>query len=796
MILKQTISLMVYCAFVTLSPAEVKLVSSGAPINTIYVSQDGADHADMMSVASDLIYHIEKMTGQRMNLVSVKEPQEVQDTGIILGSLASQFGLTLPETKFRDSVRLKADGKRLLILGESARATTNGVYVLLEKLGCEWTMPGKLGEVIPRSATVDIPEMDITETPGFPERKLWYTGGKSINTAEELADFEVWNRRQKIGVSESYPQLGVGHIWQEFIKRHKADFDADPTMYALIRQPDGSLVRKGPQLEPGHPKVIDLFIQDIRDEYAKNGWPKTHVAAFGVGPADGYGFSISPEFVANGSGLMDPLAGSPDVTDNLVLLANTILERIGTEYPNLSLGFYSYSVHETFPQRYKPHARLNQIFAPINFSRYQSINSTNSKSWPFYRKVVEDWSAVSKEHGSMLSYRGYNWNLAENMSPYSKLAIYADEIPWYHEKGFTSVNMEFVKAWAVTGPSDFLLAKLLWNPRADWKKVLHRYCEKAFGAGATPMEEYFVDLTNRQYSAGQEAGSYHALHLIFDQDFIALQEKRVGDAVAAASTPEEKARAAMFLGPLKQLSAFLKMREAIIRFDAESAAIQYKEMLDLWQSSYDEQSLSVSKYVPRYLERFWGAFIREFQVYSSSPYRIVYPFPDQLKTMLDPYNTGEKLGFQSADLNDADYIQTKTWSLPWDAQGLGAYRSGAVWYRIPFQRDDVTMKEPLGLFLGGVDDQAFVWLNGVLVGQSDAKFSAPSVFDLSGKARAGDNRLVIKVVRNSPANELGTGGIIRSSFLFTGPEIRLPEKKSDGKKLRVLPGGELGPAES
>jgi hypothetical protein len=50
------------------------------------------------------------------------------------------------------------------------------------------------------------------------------------------------------------------------------------------------------------------------------------------------------------------------------------------------------------------------------------------------------------------------------------------------------------------------------------------------------------------------------------------------------------------------------------------------------------------------------------------------------------------------------------------------------------------------------------------------------------------------VVRNSKANEIGLGGILRPSFLFTGP--RLENKAPQPVELRrVLPGGELGEIE-
>ena len=45
------------------------------------------------------------------------------------------------------------------------------------------------------------------------------------------------------------------------------------------------------------------------------------------------------------------------------------------------------------------------------------------------------------------------------------------------------------------------------------------------GAGAAPMERYFLRLTETQHNSGQEAGSYFAFHLMYDDAFVAAAQK-------------------------------------------------------------------------------------------------------------------------------------------------------------------------------------------------------------------------------------------------------------------------------
>jgi beta-galactosidase len=184
-------------------------------------------------------------------------------------------------------------------------------------------------------------------------------------------------------------------------------------------------------------------------------------------------------------------------------------------------------------------------------------------------------------------------------------------------------------------------------------------------------------------------------------------------------------------------------------------------------------------------------FVEESLKYSSQPYRKLIEIPEALPTLLDPCSVGHRMNFQGPAIQDRQLMVTHTFSSTWDAQGLFGLRDGAVWYRFHFPLAAEAKGQPLGLFLGGVEDEARVWLNGELIGTSGRGFSKPFVFDLTDAAAAGrDNVLAIQIIRNSKANEIGLGGILRPSFLFTGPRL---EKKAPAviNLDRVLPGGEV-----
>jgi hypothetical protein len=739
----------------------------------------------------DLAACLEKMSGAKPEVVPSADPAAAKAPAIVLGEAAVKLGAAPAKTAHGEAFRLLVKDGRVLIGGESDQAVAHGIYELLERLGCAWLLPGPLGEVVPSKKTVTVPEMDVAGAPDFALRELWYRGGSKLNTPEDFAHFSDWKRRNRLGTGLEVPGLGGGHVWDAFIKRHKEEFDRDPTMLALVRAKDGTMQRKGPQLESTHPRVVELFAEEIKEAFAKNQWPKDKLVSFGIGPADGLGYSQSPESILAGSGRVDPLNGERDVTDLLVLLGNQVLAKVEKEHPNVHLGFYSYSSHADYPARYVPHKNLNVIFAPINASRFHGIDDAASKTKPYYKKVVLQWAELARKQGNLLSYRGYNWNLAENMVPFSQVLVLAQEIPFYKQCGFLGCSVEATKAWSVNGPHDWVYAKLLWNAATDVKAALADYCRKAFGPAAPPMERYLTRLAENQRDAGQEAGSYHALHLIFAPKFVQEAEGYLKEAQRLAATPAERERVGHFVHGLDAAKLYLDYHAATLRFDFAAARKGYDAMIAHWEKAYAKDTSLVAKEVPQYLKRFLLRFLDEGVKYSAAPYRVVAKLPDELATQFDSSGMGEAMGFAKPELNDRDWLRTRTISTTWDAQGLAAYRQGAVWYRFRFRLPEDARGKPLGLFLGSVDDTARAWLNGKPAGEATG-FSVPMTFDLTDAAKAdGENVLVVQVSRKSLATELGTGGILRPSFLFTGP--RLEPKAAPGKEERVLPGGEVAP---
>lgn len=119
-------------------------------------------------------------------------------------------------------------------------------------------------------------------------------------------------------------------------------------------------------------------------------------------------------------------------------------------------------------------------------------------------------------------------------------------------------------------------------------------------------------------------------------------------------------------------------------------------------------------------------------------------------------------------MNDQDYLRTKTFSTTWAAQGLIGVRSGSVWYRIPLPK---LIGQEFGLLIGGADSLVRVYCNGQYVG-AGAGFARPIAFDLTGMLSPDTPNLLAIQVERRGSSEVGTGGLIYPSFIFSGPRLK------------------------
>lgn len=785
----------------------VNLIEDGKPLAKIYVHPADVKPEEVIvkkkpvtqpnsvsKAITDLNYHLEQMSGAQLEVVEETDAKKIPKPAIVLGKLAAALGAKVEKTEWQEGYRVENKDGRVLIAAERTDAIPYGIYGFLGSLGCDWVMPGKLGEIIPKNSTVSVGDLDLSSEPDFGLRWIWIGGGPKYMLPASREEFELWKVRQRMGYAHEFRErVREAHMWQALIAKYKDEFAADPGMLALVKNPDGSLERKGPQIETANPKTVDLAVRYLKEKFVEKGWPKDEKVTQAIGPADGLDYSVSAESLAAGVDRMEPVMGSPDVTDLVVKFANDVLEKMGDEYPNLTLGYYVYSVHGDFPARYKPNPRIFPIFAPIGYSRFHSTTDPHSKTRAFYKTIADQWGELAKEQGNDLMVYEYNWNLADNMLPFTRVRMIAEDLRYYHDLGVFGITVQAVKGWAANAPHDFVYAKMLWDVSLDWKKLLREYCEKAFGPAADPMEQYYLRLADKQQLAGQEAGSYFSAPLIFDPAYMKAARADIQSALDHKKlSPDQRARVQGAAYAFEMLETYLAWNQAMNSFEF----VEADELGEAMRKNYNDSLALSDHFIGReagiYIDRLLRKSSTEARKYSTAPYRIIAKLPDEMPTLFDPTNSGDRMNIFGTEINDVGWIRTRTYSSTWDAQGLGFLREGSVWYRTRFPVSDDFKGEGIGLLLSAFEDEALVWVNGKFIGTSGIKFPQPHAFDLTDAIVFGkENLLTIQVKRNSPANELGLGGLLRPGFVFVGPRLDVDKPEEGGAQKRILPGGDV-----
>ena len=153
-------------------------------------------------------------------------------TKVELGS-----ALARPRSPSREAYRIVVADGVVHIGGGSPAGVAYGIYRFLREAGCDWVMPGEDGEVVPEKPRLPIADgTDIESAPDYAFRRGYFISrDKAL-----LAALDRWCLRMGAQIAVDPDFTPGGHVWGAIIRENKAAFEADPALYALRREPDGS----------------------------------------------------------------------------------------------------------------------------------------------------------------------------------------------------------------------------------------------------------------------------------------------------------------------------------------------------------------------------------------------------------------------------------------------------------------------------------------------------------------------------------------------------------------------------
>jgi hypothetical protein len=525
---------MVFSTFATLllisqQPAEadaasLTLVKDGRSASVIVTN--GRPKEGQALAAAELQEHLHLMTGAKVPVVQENELPPGQSRVLILvGQSNLARKLSVDTASFEpEAFIIRTSGNVLLLAGDDGGSKRNArtgtlwaVYDFLQdQLGCRWIWPGEIGRVVPRRRTVTVGNLDIRETPRIKIRHIRMVTQEKHRMAyreqglERLLDLgetyeqvsedeRTWLRRMHMGRSF---RLSYGHAFTDWWEKYK---DSAPGIFAL--QPNG---RREPRRSSrpdfvkmcvSNPKLWGLQLAPIK-KYAQEGarglWLNTC-------ENDGSGgfctcrrcraWDANPNLdlaklppVEDGSEV-DPETGEEEDTN----LPECLSDRYARWYNDLArrareidaearVIAYAYGRYRSPPTRIE-RIEPNVWIGYVGFNAYPRPAEYRNTS-------IEEWFGWSRR-GATVFLRSNSLFYCGEGAPYVVSHQLAEDLRFQVANGLQATDFDCLQGyWASTGPSYYVLARLLWDTEADPDRVLGEFYE-AFGPMKQIVKEYF-----------------------------------------------------------------------------------------------------------------------------------------------------------------------------------------------------------------------------------------------------------------------------------------------------------------
>ena len=449
------------------------LATNGTALLSITISANAS--ANTKAVAEELKQYLDRMSGASFQIATNGS------AGLVLGTLAEfpvpSLNNDLAITNGfvgKEAYAIRTETNRVLLLGATDKGTSHAAFRFLEENGCRWFFPNTNWEVVPFQATLQF-NTNITDRPVFLERGIWYAwgffndNGHPNSTPEHprnaTTDYVDWARHNRMGGSFI---SACGHSYGRIASENAAEFAAHPEYWALV---GGQ--RSGPQFELSNPGLRQLVVNWAINYFSNN--PTADMIS--VDPADGGGYSESPESQALGS-----------ASDNAFGLANEVARALQVAFPgqNKMVGMYAYNWHSDPP----PFALEPNVYVQLTMG-YNGGKLTIDElfdQWPlkcrnlgfydYYSTWLWDWD---RWPGGRVGDKNYSINQIHRFQDANvRGGAYA-----------TSISAESGNNWGPNGRGYYLANKLMWHPDSNPDAILQDFYDRAFGPAAEAMKRYY-----------------------------------------------------------------------------------------------------------------------------------------------------------------------------------------------------------------------------------------------------------------------------------------------------------------
>jgi len=432
--------------------------------------------------AEQLQRYVERVSGARLpiktnrdvlqgNLIHVGYNEYIRNLGINCDNLAAEGFL------------IKTFGNHLILLGKDDDGTQFAVYHFLEKhCGIRWFFPGELWEIVPKTGSIEVPELGERVEPHFLLRDIG-TGPSPYGSWPKDPAMQLWAKANKLGGSVKFGS-GWGLDWEK-------EFGETHPEYFALRVGKRDLTAPHPQLCTSNPDVLRVIVERMRRYLDEN----RDLSGVYWSPEDAPGFCECPNCQALDTGetytpnrppfpVLDPLSGT-SMTNRVFTFANQLAEALEKTHAGKRVVTLAYWYYVEPPRKLKLHRNV------VVWYTMTCIGHWNGERQKLDFERLRRWvKAADNDPGNVMIYEYYinaAWPDMFRLIP----PLIDISIKRLHREGVKLYFTQWVDGWAVGGLNYYVASKLLWDSSLNLEDVLQDFYVKAFGKAAKAVEKYF-----------------------------------------------------------------------------------------------------------------------------------------------------------------------------------------------------------------------------------------------------------------------------------------------------------------
>jgi hypothetical protein len=465
--------LLILIAILCATAAQASSSQSGQKSHgRIIVVQPGATPAEIYA-AYELSATLREITG--FSWPVRKEAKTAPANAIIIGPgpLVETY---FPKVKLAgygtEQTALHTKGGRVLLAGGRPRGTLYAVYHFLQdECGVRWWT--SWAKTVPHNPALKVGKLSSDAKPAFESRDpFWFHAFDGPWAARNFSNSKSAALTEKTGGKVEYK--GFVHTFYPLVPPEEY-FEKHPEWYSLI---DGKRTVDRAQLCTTNPELRDFIVRRVR-EWLKES-PEAKIVS--VSQNDWYRPCECPNCKA-----IDDREGTHAGT--MLALANYVADKIGPEFPGVAIDTLAYQYTRKAPKTIKPRSNVIVRLCSIECSFAAPLEDPSNKSF------ADDLVAWSK-----LSSRLYIWDYVTNFSnyvqPHPNWFVLGPNVRFFHQHGVRGLfeqgayqsngaEMAEMRAW--------VLARLLWNPYQDEKKLIDEFLDGYYGKpSARYIREYMA----------------------------------------------------------------------------------------------------------------------------------------------------------------------------------------------------------------------------------------------------------------------------------------------------------------